>query len=134
MIIENETLNNAASVWTINNKVKHLLSNGVDGGTFSMNGERTGSTGYMVSIRGPEEIVTPECILESGYQPVANFLFNNEELLSNENHFFGFWSCSGKVYLDVSVRFECINKAHQFGYDNKQLAIWDLANMVEITL
>jgi hypothetical protein len=134
MIIENETLTNAASVWTISNKVKDLLSNGVDGGTFSLNGERAESTGYMVSIRGQEKIVTPEFILESGYQPVANFLFENEELLSNDNHFFGFWSCSGKVYLDVSVNIEDIDDARQFGFDNQQLAIWDLANMEEITL
>ncbi len=134
MIIENNTLNNATSVWTINNKVKDLLSNGIDGGTFSVNGENTGNAGYMVSLRGPEKIVTPECILNSGYQPIAEFLFENEELLSKKGHFFGYWACSGKVYLDVSIKFECINEAHQFGYDNKQLAIWDISKMEEIKL
>jgi len=133
MIIESNKLNTAGSVWTINKKVRDLLSNGVEGGTFSLSGEKTPSTGYMVSIRGLEEIITPECILAC-FQPVANYLFENEDILSKENHFFGFWSCSGKVYLDVSIKFECINEAHQFGYDNKQLAIWDLANMEEITL
>lgn len=92
------------------------------------------STGYMVSVEPDSETVldSEESITADA---ISKFMANNKSKFeSRPTLHVGGWidSRDGKVYLDLSERFEDIDDAIDSAESTNQLAIWDLNEKKEI--
>lgn len=89
------------------------------------------TNGYMVSLLGYEEVYNTNVFKESDLQ---SFVLKNITKLSSEKEFLGGWVNNKKVFLDVSINIENLEKAIYVGIINKQQAIYDCENKKVITL
>lgn len=114
----------AASIWK-------AIAAGVDGATYGTNGrEYVGTHGYVVAYGAPAMAVIPMAgITESD---VSNFVARYFEMALFRGYFFGMWVDNGTVYLDVVEIEHDIEMAIVKGIRRNQIAVFDLANGVEI--
>lgn len=56
----------------------------------------------------------------------------NKDVLSQDGMYLGLWFNEGKLYLDVPSVIMDKDQAIQAGRDSDQIAIWDIANQMEI--
>ncbi len=65
---------------------------------------------------------------------IEDYIYINGLFLKQANKFFGIWidETSGIVYLDISIHIPGLEQAFNVARVNKQLAIWDCANKIEI--
>jgi hypothetical protein len=101
-------------------------------------------TGYSVSVGGfqpvsgymvggeVESLVLPA--EGSHYLSTDDWLIAHWDLLSKPGYFAGVWtdSESGDVYVDISRNVDDLYTALAIAAARKELAIWDVANSVEI--
>lgn len=92
----------------------------IDGG-FSLSTLNLGapSSGFIVSRAG-SELVLDSCDENDIAEHWANHSVRSSD-------YYGGWRHDGKVFLDVSKRFDSLLQALSFAVENRQLAIWDCA-------
>lgn len=112
--------------------VDGVLSGG--GATATIDGGKAPSVGFMVSVAGAETKIPEGLFRSHGADAVRRFERRNDGLLTREGAYVGAWVHEGYVYLDVSYHFVDEVMARLQGEAEKQLAIFDLANMCEIAL
>ena len=114
---------------TVNTILKLIEQTG--GATYNLSkGNLVGTDAYAVAIYPDREQIVPQV----DFDTVEGYLTQNEDLLNNSNNSFGAWVSGGKTYLDVVATVKDKNQAMQLGLKHKQLAIFDLKNLVEIPL
>ena len=106
-----------------NNLVKRAIKNG--GLTFK-NNKTNVKTGFMVSQKDTEKIVKVDGITKLKKE-IQNYVNNNK--LSKSQ-----WFDNGNCYIDISKRIGTKSVALDYAKQEKQLAIFDNANMNTITL
>jgi len=84
--------------------------------------------GYWVSVQGQEYIIPKD---DLNMDVVLNYA---DHAITEVGEYIGAWIDQAKVYLDVTKWFPDLQEAIQFGEQNHQLAIWDIANQTEIPL
>jgi hypothetical protein len=120
----------ALSGQTVNTILKLIEQNG--GATYNVasNKNLVGTNAYAVAIYPDREQIVDLV----DFNNLEGYLVENEDLLSNSNNSFGAWVSSEKTYLDVVATIKDKNEAIELGRKYKQLAIFDLKNLVEIPL
>lgn len=85
-------------------------------------------SGFYVSEKGAEKIIqgTPTVA------QIEDYLKANRAKLQNGG-LFGMWNDNGVTHLDVSRHFDTKDEARDFGRDNDQLAVYDIARRRDIT-
>ena len=81
-------------------------------------------SGYVYSIWSDREKVIPVDDVTS--ESLEEYVVDNADLLSQDNHYFGGWVEKGQLYLDVSKREDDLAAALKEANETKQLAIFDL--------
>src|SRR5579864_4530655 len=113
----------------INNILKLIQQTG--GATYNLSkGNLVGTNAFAVAIYPDRE----QIVEGIDFDTLEGYVAQNEDLLSNSNNSFGAWVSNGKVYLDVVATVPTKEQAMELGYRHKQLAIFDLKNLVEIPL
>lgn len=84
------------------------------------------TSGYAVAVADTQNSFGPE-----GLATVVKYVENHPEVNA-----FGGWynSENGKYYFDATVIVDSLEEAKEIGRINKQIAIFDLANLTEIRL
>lgn len=102
-----------------------------EGFSYNLNSrEFNPSKGYMVSRQGFERVVTSDLV-----SAVRDYVLEfASELVNHPDNFIGCWYSEGRFILDISVNIASLKKATEFAINNKQLAIWDCANLHEIEM
>jgi len=120
----------AISGQTVNTILKLIEQNG--GATYNLasNKNLVGTDAFAVAIYPDRE----QIVNLVDYNNLEGYLVENEDLLSDPNNSFGAWVSGGKTYLDVVATIKDKNQAMKLGQEHKQLAIFDLKNLVEIPL
>ena len=89
-------------------------------------------TGYMVALEG-YELQVPLTEFFTGV--VADYIGQHaQKLMSNPGLCLGTWVNEGIVYLDLSENISSKEQALALGKERGQLAIFNLANMEEVTI
>ena len=94
-----------------------------NGCTFNSSGNKP-SSGYMVSVNDITKISEDE-LTASKLAGIVRFYYS---AVQKSNHYFGLWSYSGLVYIDISVNIQSLDQAIQIGRENKQISIFDVQN------
>lgn len=106
--------------------IKKIIENG--GATLTKQGKKVNyKKGYQVSKK--------DCFILN-IENVELICEKVNELLQkiNKNDFVGLWVDNGKIYIDISIKFNILENALQFGKLNKQLSIFDWKNQTCIFL
>lgn len=78
----------------------------------------------MVSVNDITKISEDE-LTASKLAGIVRFYYS---AVQKSNHYFGLWSYSGLVYIDISVNIQSLDQAIQIGRENKQISIFDVQN------
>lgn len=114
----------------------HVFKNG--GLTVSIRaGNNVPTTGYVVaehSSRGDIIDDARNVSREVLRARIKDYITKNRDMLSQDNMYMGFWlnEADGKLYLDVPTVIQDRQSAIDAGVKADQIAIWDIANGVEI--
>lgn len=105
--------------------IQDTINNG--GCTVNVRGKAP-EKGYMVSMQGYEEKV-PSCLpLSEIEEKIKLYRYTKSTLDTSQMSYLGTWIKEGYLYLDVSINVQDLGNALQFGYDNHQQEIYDIAN------
>ena len=114
--------------------LKDIIKQGIKNGGFTKNAymeDITEKKGYIVSIEGFEKIYHINGDISEIEKDVINYI----NIIKNKrNHYIGLWVDDDKIYLDLSKHYKNKEKAVINGINNKQLAIYDIANNKSIPL
>lgn len=103
----------------------------IDGFTRAIPSFELPTSGYMVALEGHEETFPVELFCA---EMLSGYVARHFDVLSGPGEvYLGAWQSEGLVYLDVS---ECVSsraKALFLAVERKQLAVWDVANAVEVS-
>lgn len=105
--------------------IEKILENG--GATLDAKLENADlNSGYMVSEVGAEKVFRLDDVegIESTLKEYAKRISSNE--------YVGAWVDDSKLYIDISKHYKSQKQALKVGADNKQLAIYDIANAQSI--
>ncbi len=83
-------------------------------------------SGYMVSEVGAEKVFNLDEV-----EAIEKTLIEYAEKITS-NQFVGAWVDNNKLYIDISRHYKSKKQALRVGADNKQLAIFDIANAESI--
>ena len=109
--------------------VAAIIENG--GATYNLANGGTVHDGYMVSKKGFEMKFEPEVdVTKAVCQYIKEYGF---ELYEPENYI-GAWIDKGVLYFDISNNYKSRSEAIKKGYENEQIAIFDVAKMDSIYL
>ena len=109
--------------------VAAIIENG--GATYNLANGGTVYDGYMVSKKGFEMKFEPEVdVTKAVCQYIKEYGF---ELYESENYM-GAWIDKGVLYFDISNNYKSRSEAIKKGYENEQIAIFDVAKMDSIYL
>lgn len=119
--------------------VKQTIKNG--GASYCMHtGQMNPETGYMVSL---QEYNLPVDTTELSYAEIeyeikhytsqVNYVYLYERH-APEDSFLGTWFDGDILHLDVSINVDNLDEAIKLGRLNKQIAIYDCANKIDIVL
>ena len=95
-------------------------------------------TGYMVAVYGDrskwlqgEDVSNPQ----KREAAIKDFMEKNKDILADKNNYLGTWydTESGAISLDISRNIQDTNEAVKFATEHNEKAIWDVANMTEIS-
>ena len=66
---------------------------------------------------------------------IKDFMEKNKDVLSDPDNYLGTWydTETGAISLDISRNFKNKNEAVKFAQEHNEKAIWDVANMAEIS-
>jgi hypothetical protein len=97
----------------------------IENGGFSYNintGEFNPNYGYFVSIQGFEAAFD---LSEFNDADIKRYIFMHSEEFYDHDKWFGGWVVDGKVYLDVSLKTEFLERAVYLGILNNQRSVYD---------
>ncbi len=106
------------------------IHNGKDGSIHVGTGERP-TKGYMVG--GASWTMTVASEMLDAYV-LADFLNAHRAILSWEEKYLGWWTHKGRVYFDVADNVTDAHTAVTLGQYRKEIAIFNLNRMEEVTL
>lgn len=94
--------------------------------------------GYMCAVYTDRSTwLKGETVKDHGKRTAAiqDFMNKNKDVLQDENNYLGTWfdTETGSISLDISRNFSDKNEAIKFATENNEKAIWDVANMAEIS-
>lgn len=93
-------------------------------------------SGYMVALKGHEEIWSIPTSLEGFKQMIKDYIadhYTTMQLKGQANNIYvGLWVNNGVLYVDLSERFAFKQPAINAGIARNQIAIWDCENKTEI--
>ena len=114
----------AANMWA-------AIVAGTDGATYGVNGrEYVGTHGYVVAYGAPATAVIPFADITPA--DVAGFIGAHFHDAVRRGDYFGFWIDGGNVYLDVVEIERDRESAIVKGIRRNQIAVFDLANGVDV--
>lgn len=105
-----------------------ILSKSLEGGSVNPINLNTPKSGYMVSLRGCEEIYKRPSDIS---QLFVNLLIDKiTHLLNVNDYYIGVWRDeeTGLIYVDLSVNIAELSTALKVAEYNNQLAIYDVEN------
>jgi hypothetical protein len=101
--------------------IEAIFANG--GASYSLsNGLST--DGNFASYEQNEYVIPADSEREQVNAHLSNFIARNGLTLEDERHYVGGWISNGKLYFDVSRRFDSVEEAAFFGIMNNQLAMF----------
>lgn len=87
--------------------------------------------GYMVSVKGYEEIAPKDCdLIEFG----RNYFLRHAAQLFNPHYYLGCWYNDGQFVFDISENIQTKEIAIALGEQQEQTAIWDCKSGSEYRL
>ena len=111
-----------------------IINNG--GASYNLlNGEFNPDNGYMVSIKGHEQVTRFN--KQNLQHEIARYIRSKADILISglsEDKFIGAWIEDDNLVLDVSIKVDSLDDALQIGKENEQRAIFDCKNSVTINL
>lgn len=111
--------------------IDELYEKKTPGFSINIKSRRTPKTGFMCSEQGFEKRIKATDFYSSrdvARKYLVEYMQKNAEPLSKKGAYFGAWVEKGKVYLDVSRRYESRQKGVDAGVSNEQKAIYDVSN------
>jgi hypothetical protein len=111
--------------------INKLYEKKTPGFSINIKSRRTPKTGYMCSEKGFEKTISVEDFYKTrdgARKYLVDYMKQNSESLSKRGAYFGAWVDGGKVYLDVSRRYESRQAGVDAGVSNEQQAIYDIKN------
>lgn len=100
---------------------QELIQN--NGFSYNINtGEFNPDYGYFVSIQGFEATFD---LSEFEDKNLKQYIMGNSEQLADHDRWLGGWVDDGKVYLDVSLKTEFLERAVYLGILNNQRSVYD---------
>jgi|GEM_PF-4829795 len=111
--------------------INKLYEKKTPGFSINIKSRRTPKTGYMCSEKGFEKTISVEDFYKTrdgARKYLVEYMQKNSEALSKRGAYFGAWVDGGKVYLDVSRRYESRQAGVDAGVSNEQQAIYDIKN------
>lgn len=115
------------------NLLVSLIINGIfnnDGISINLGGQSP-TSGFMYSVQNCELQIGLANITD---ELVAQFIAENEHILTQNGMYLGAWVNDGVVYLDVSRNVNTYFEAVHQGMNNRQLAIYDVVNGVSVDI
>lgn len=113
------------------NDILHLIQT-TGGATYDILNSRSlaGTSGYAVAIYPTHEQITNQV----DFEVLEKYIVDNEDLLLNSKNALGAWVSNGKTYLDIINIIQDKEEAMIVARQYKQLAIFDLARMQELSV
>jgi len=111
--------------------IDELYEKKTPGFSINIKSRRTPKTGFMCSEQGFEKRIKATDFYSSrdvARKYLVEYMQKNAEPLSKRGAYFGAWVEKGKVYLDVSRRYESRLAGVDAGVRNEQKAIYDVSN------
>jgi hypothetical protein len=93
------------------------------------------TTGYMVAKPSSFSKVVDEADFfdpVKGPKILSQYMREQRADLATGKNYLGTWLNGGKIFLDVSENISDVGKATRLGRERDQIAIWDVANQVEV--
>lgn len=104
----------------------------IDGFTRAIPSGALPTTGYMVALDGHEETFPAEVFCA---EMLSGYVARKFDVLTGPGEvYLGAWLADGLVYLDVSENTPSLVEALHLGAERRQLAVWDVANAVEVSV
>lgn len=115
--------------------VLNTTSEADGGSTFNPYTNESPQAGFCYSPY-PERSKEFNSIDELSISTYNNYLEDNSDLLSKDNHYIGTWNdpATGKIYLDISVNTLDAKEARQQCKDKDQIAYFDLQDFNSVTV
>ena len=114
--------------------LKEIIKQGIKHGGFTKNEylqDITEKKGYIISIEGYEKIYQ----MTSDISEIEKDIIDYINIIKNKKHLYiGLWVDDDKIYLDISKHYKSKEKAVLNGINNKQIAIYDVANKKSLPL
>jgi len=111
--------------------INKLYEKKTPGFSINIKSRTTPKTGYMCSEKGFEKQIPVEDFYKSrdvARKYLVDYMKQNSAPLSKRGAYFGAWVEGGKVYLDVSRRYDTKKAGVEAGVSNEQEAIYDVKN------
>lgn len=111
--------------------INKLYEKRTPGFSINIKNRRTPKTGYMCSEKGFEKTISVDDFYKTrdgARKYLVDYMKQNSASLSARGAYFGAWVDGGKVYLDVSRRYESRQAGVEAGVSNEQQAIYDIKN------
>ena len=114
--------------------INETLSNGGITYNLHLNASLAGLNYFAVAMYPDHEKIVP--VEDFDINTVRDYLLDNIDLLKDRRNSLGTWhnTDNNMIYLDISRTISNKETAIDLGKKHKQLAIFDLANLEEITL
>jgi hypothetical protein len=90
------------------------------------------SSGYMVSLAGFEIVTTESKLLDALI--LISYKLKYDTIYTPEKLYVGVWKNAGKLYVDISMKISNKARALDFGFYQKQLAIFNNSTKETITI
>jgi hypothetical protein len=116
---------------TITGLIDKLSEKKTPGFTIDIRTKKSPKDGFIASDYGAERPLSWAPLKASRAAlrtALKDYINDHAELLDNKGSFFGAWVEQGKLYLDVSRRYNSRSEGVRAGFKNKQKAIYDVVN------
>jgi len=111
--------------------IKDIIKNG--DATLDTNGDSANlNGGFMVAVPNHETVISLNDLKD--FRQVEKTINEYKALARKNNGFVGCWVNDNKIYIDISKHYKQLKRAIKKGIEYKQLAIFDIGNLKDITL
>ena len=114
---------------TITGLIDKLSEKKTPGFSIDIRNKQSAKDGFIASDVGAERVLDFAPLKASRASlrsALKDYINDHAELLDNKGSFFGAWVEQGKLYLDVSRRYNSRSEGVRAGFKNKQKAIYDV--------
>jgi len=116
---------------TITGLIDKLSEKKTPGFSIDIRTKQSAKDGFIASDVGAERVLDFAPLKASRASlrtALKDYINDHAELLDNKGSFFGAWVEQGKLYLDVSRRYNSRSEGVRAGFRNEQKAIYDVVN------